>query len=159
MSTAAGARPGDARPTAGAGPGLRDAQSLGKRRGSVSGSRKNPGWDAEPRELRRHRAGRRGGGKSWQEVWKDLHGAAAPAGHPGVVIYPSSLKSLRPPLSLTEEGKRCKVILASGAGTGQSLSRPGPSTPRSAAQKYCMLGIANVEMKPWLSVITYNLGQ
>lgn len=139
MSTAAGARPEDARPAAGAGPGLRDAQSLGKGRGSVSGSRQNPGWDAEPGELRRDRAGRTGGGESWQEVWKDLQGAAAPAGQPGVVIYPSSLKSLGwPPLSLAEVGKRCKVILASGAGTGQSLAWPSPSTHRSAGQKYCM---------------------
>lgn len=104
MSTAAGAgRREDARPTAGAGP----AQSLGKRRG-VSRSRKNPGWDAEPRELRLQRAGRRGGGKSWQEVWEDLQGAAAPAGQSGVVIYPSFIKSSGPPLSLTEVGRRCK---------------------------------------------------
>lgn len=109
MSTAAGARAEDARPTAGAGPGLRDAQSLGKGRGRVSGSGETPGWDAEPRELRWHRAGRRGGGESWQEVWKDLQGAAASAGQPGVVIYPSSFKSSGPSLSLTEVGKHCKV--------------------------------------------------
>lgn len=108
-------------------------------KGQRFGSRQNPGWDAEPGELRRDRAGRRGGGESWQEVWKDLQGAAAPAGQPGVVIYPSSLESLGwPPLSLAEVGKRCKVILASGAGTGQSLAWPSPSTHRSAGQKYCM---------------------
>lgn len=76
--------------------------------------------------MQRGRTRSRGGGERWWEVGKDLQGAAAPAaGQPGVVIYPSSLKSSGPLLRLAEVGMRCKVIFASGVGTEQSLVCPG----------------------------------
>lgn len=99
-------------------------------------------------ELEGEAAGR--AGRKFERICREL---LLPQGQPGVVIYAPCLKSSGPPLSLPAVGKRCEVILASGAGAGQSLAWPSASAHRRAGQKYCMLGTADAKMKPWLSVI------